>query len=61
MALSRRSIETLVDLVEIKLSMLEVFDREDRLQQKLLEETLRELSGMLATSGARPLAAATLH
>jgi hypothetical protein len=28
-SLSKRSIETLIDLVEIKLSCLDVFDRED--------------------------------
>jgi len=33
--LSKRSIETLVDLVEIKLSCLDVFDREDAREKSL--------------------------
>ena len=40
---SSRSIETLIDLVEIKLSCLDVMDREDREEQKALQRSLDEL------------------
>jgi len=40
---SPRSIETLIDLVEIKLSCLDVMDREDRDEQKALQRSLDEL------------------
>lgn len=46
MSLSRRSVETLIDLVEIKLSCLEVADREDAREKACLEMTLRELQAM---------------
>lgn len=61
MALTRRSIETLVDLVENKLSMMDIFDRNDRVEQKLLAETLRELSSLLPAQAARPALMASLH
>ena len=38
-----RSIETLIDLVEIKLSCLDVMDREDREELKALQRSLAEL------------------
>jgi hypothetical protein len=41
--LSPRSIETLIDLVEIKLSCLDVQDREDREELKVLQRSLIEL------------------
>jgi len=44
--LSQRSIETLLDLVEIKLSCLEVYDREDAREKSYLENARRELSAM---------------
>jgi|GEM_PF-4477276 hypothetical protein len=40
---SLRSIETLIDLVEIKLSCLDVQDREDRDELKALQRSLAEL------------------
>ena len=40
---SPRSIETLIDLVEIKLSCLDVMDREDREELKVLQRSLSEL------------------
>ncbi|MGE0118789.1 MAG: hypothetical protein AB7S71_13295 [Dongiaceae bacterium] len=46
-ALSQRSLETLLDLVEIKLSCLEVFDREDAREKAYLENSRRELISML--------------
>jgi hypothetical protein len=42
-SLSQRSIETLLDLVEIKLSCLEVYDREDAREKSYLENSRREL------------------
>jgi hypothetical protein len=46
--LSKRSIEALVDLVEIKLSCLDVFDREDAREKACLENARRELVAMMA-------------
>jgi len=48
MALSRRCIEALVDLAEIKLSCLDIFDREDRDAAKTLAESITGLKEMLA-------------
>ena len=47
MTLSRRTVETLIDLVEIKLSCLEVFDREDAREQACLEVARRELQALM--------------
>jgi hypothetical protein len=44
--LSQRSIETLLDLVEIKLSCLEVYDREDAREKACLENARKELGAM---------------
>jgi len=41
---SRRTVETLIDLVEIKLSYLDVTDRDDRVEFRLLKNALAELS-----------------
>lgn len=46
MSLSRRSIQTLMDLVENKLSMMQVVDREDARELATLESARRELSLM---------------
>ena len=43
MPFSKRSIEMLLDLVEIKLGCLEVFDREDEREQTVLERCRKEL------------------
>lgn len=43
MALSKRSLETLMDLVEIKLSCLQVFDRDDARELAALETARNEL------------------
>ena len=43
MGMSRRTRETLIDLVEIKLSCLEVIDREDARELANLERCLGEL------------------
>jgi hypothetical protein len=46
MSLSRRSIQTLLDLVENKLSCMQVVDREDARELAVLEAARRELSQM---------------
>jgi len=46
MALSHRSIETLMDLVEIKLSCLQVVDRDDARELAALENARGELRAM---------------
>jgi hypothetical protein len=57
MALSRRSIATLLDLVEIKLSCIEVVDREDHREFKALRACREELLLMLERQSARLLPA----
>lgn len=44
MTLSKRSLITLLDLVEIKLSCIEVMDREDAREMAALEAAKRELT-----------------
>lgn len=46
MALSVRSLELLIDLVEIKLSYMNVTDREDAKEHAVLENCLSELKAM---------------
>ena len=46
MALSGRSLEALMDLVEIKLSCVEIFDREDAREVKILEYCREELAAL---------------
>jgi hypothetical protein len=55
MALSRRSIATLLDLVEIKLSCIEVVDREDHRELKTLRACRDELVQLLERLPIRPL------
>ncbi len=47
MGLSKRTVETLVDLVEIKLSCMEVYDRGDAQEIANLERCLGELRAMV--------------
>ncbi len=47
MSLSKRVVETLIDLVEIKLSCVEVYDREDKREIAGLERCRQELQKML--------------
>ena len=54
MMLSKRSVETLLDLVEIKLSCLEVIDREDARERAHLETCRRELAAMRSDSRSDP-------
>jgi hypothetical protein len=44
MSLSKRCVETLIDLVEIKLSCLEITDREDQRERELLIRCVQELN-----------------
>lgn len=48
MALSRQSLENLIDLVEIKIGALQVLDREDARELKSLEHCRTELLAMQA-------------
>lgn len=50
MPLSKQSIETLVDLVEIKLSYMQVSDRDDAREQLQLQRCLSELTAMTSKS-----------
>jgi len=62
MTLTKRSIETLIDLVEIKLSCIEVFDREDQRELTMLETARRELMALVPPrSTAKMSAAAVQH
>lgn len=47
MLLSKKSIEALLDLVEIKLSCIQVLDREDAREVKNLQDARNELFGLL--------------
>jgi hypothetical protein len=46
MSLSKGVIETLIDLVEIKLSCIEVYDREDKREIAALERCRQELKDL---------------
>ena len=48
MSISKRTIETLLDLVEVKLSFMQVSDREDQRERTKLESCRRELRGLMA-------------
>jgi hypothetical protein len=58
MTLSKQSLETLTDLVEIKLSCMEVWDKDDRRELKALERARDEL---LALQGSTRRKAAGVH
>ncbi len=47
MEMSKKSIEALLDLVEIKLSCIQVLDREDAREVKTLQAARDELFGLL--------------
>ena len=51
MTLSKRSIETLTDLVEIKLSCIQVLDRDDAREQAALETARNELRALAGSPG----------
>ena len=48
-SLSPRALETLIDLVEIKLSCLDIFDRDDRKEHLVLKQSLAELESYRRT------------
>ncbi len=59
MLLSKKSVETLIDLVEIKLSCIETFDTQDTRTVKQLarcRQELYELTGEVPQTEAFPLA-----
>ena len=43
MSFAKKSIETLIDLVENKLSCIQIIDRDDAKELAILEQCLREL------------------
>lgn len=47
--ISKRTVETLLDLVEVKLSYMQVSDREDQRELAQLETARRELRGLIAS------------
>ncbi|MGB0632493.1 MAG: hypothetical protein ACPGRZ_17525 [Alphaproteobacteria bacterium] len=49
MSISKNTVETLLDLVEVKLSYMQVSDREDQRELAQLENCRRELRGLMAT------------
>jgi len=49
--MSKRCAETLLDLVEVKLSCIEIFDRDDKREVKLLETCRDELLAMTGRVG----------
>jgi len=57
MGLSRRSIEVLLDLVEIKLSYMDISDREDVRDMKLLERCRDELRSLDQATQTTPVMA----
>ncbi|MGQ0663581.1 MAG: hypothetical protein ACT4P2_08335 [Pseudomonadota bacterium] len=64
MSLTRRSIETLLDLVENKLSCMQVIDREDARELATLENARRELAvlgGGRRTAQVLPFVPAVPH
>ncbi len=50
--MSRKSIETLLDLVEIKLSCFQVHDQEDTRELTVLERCRTELMAIIAPKGS---------
>ncbi len=52
MNLSRKSIETLLDLVEIKLSCFQVHDQEDTRELTVLERCRNELMAIIEPKGS---------
>ena len=52
MGISKRTLETLIDLVEIKLSCMDVYDRDDSRELAHLERCLGELKAITGL-GAR--------
>lgn len=51
MSLSKRSVEMLLDLVEIKISYMDVADREDARDLQILERAREELRSLTDIAG----------
>ena len=61
---TRESLETLLDLVEIRLGHVEIYDREDARELKQLQRTRDQLNGMLGIDNPPslpPMAERMLH
>lgn len=54
MALSKASVETLIDLVEIKLSCVEIYDRDDSRELVNLQRCKDELAGLIGRPETAP-------
>jgi hypothetical protein len=54
MSLSRTSVDTLIDLVEIKLSCVEVYDRDDSRELVNLQRCKEELMSLTGNSQTAP-------
>ncbi len=54
MTITRRSLETLIDLVEIKLSCMEVYDKDDTRELSNLAYCLNELKHLAGRATAPP-------
>lgn len=52
-SLSRRSVQSILDLVENKLSCMQVIDREDAREFAVLEQARRELMSLVTAAGKR--------
>ncbi len=57
MTLSKRSLETLLDLVEIRLSCVEIWDRDDAREVKVLQAARKELLGLNGGDGSTEMPA----
>ena len=55
--LTRGTADLLIDLVEIKIGCMEVWDREDARELKALEKARCELAAMLGRPAPQPIAA----
>lgn len=60
MGLSKRTVEMLLDLVEIKISYMDVADREDARDLVVLERCREELKGLTSGAAASALVSATV-
>jgi len=54
MTMTQRSLDTLIDLVEIKLSCLEIYDKDDARELANLEHCLDELNALAGRNAIRP-------
>lgn len=52
MAISKQSVETLMDLVEIKISYMDVLDRDDAKELRVLERCRDELKALTGAATA---------